>query len=112
MGYQWDSVERDVYECEKRRVEEQKARERRRQREESERRYSREENSNVDNAREQILGKWFSTSAMSDEEILRKEYRALVKQYHPDENKEDTTIIMQQIQEERESIRRLMSGSM
>ena len=54
---------------------------------------------------------WFSEESKSDINILKKEYRLLVKTYHPDasENK-SATAIMQQIQNERAKILEHMRG--
>jgi molecular chaperone DnaJ len=50
--------------------------------------------------------KVLGVSEGASQEEIRKAYLALVKKYHPDENLEDTTDIMQQIQQERDNIRR------
>ena len=48
---------------------------------------------------------WFSSAAHSDPEILRKEYRQLAKQYHPDtSNLKNSTRIFQEILNEKVEI--------
>ena len=51
-----------------------------------------------------IKAGWFSDEAKHDLALLKKEYRLLVKKYHPDNSDKDTTIIMQQIMTERADI--------
>jgi hypothetical protein len=48
---------------------------------------------------------WFSAAAKKDFSVLKKEYRILVKKYHPDATGDGTTaILLQQIMEERARI--------
>ena len=104
-------MQRDHYERKERaKRDRQEREEKRRQQEEKrqqqeEKRASYEEDDSLSETKS-IASRWFSNEAMEDASVLRQEYRALVKKYHPDENLEDTTDIMQQIQQERDNIRR------
>ena len=54
---------------------------------------------------------WFSEEAHRDLAVLKKEYRLLVKTYHPDvTGNKSATNIMQQIQIERAEILEHMRG--
>ena len=103
-SFHWDEVQRDHYERKERAKRDRQEREEKRQQQE-EKRASYEEDDSLSETKS-IASRWFSNEAMEDASVLRQEYRALVKKYHPDENLEDTTDIMQQIQQERDNIRR------
>ena len=103
-SFHWDEVQRDHYERKERAKRDRQEREEKR-RQQEEKRASYEEDESL-SERKSIASRWFSNEAMEDASVLRQEYRALVKKYHPDENLEDTTDIMQQIQQERDNIRR------
>ena len=103
-SFHWDEVQRDHYERKERAKRDRQEREEKR-RQQEEKRASYEEDESLSETKS-IASRWFSNEAMEDASVLRQEYRALVKKYHPDENLEDTTDIMQQIQQERDNIRR------
>ena len=110
-SFHWDEVQRDHYERKERAKRDRQEREEKRRQQEEKRRQQEEKRASYEEAeslseRKSIASRWFSNEAMEDASVLRQEYRALVKKYHPDENLEDTTDIMQQIQQERDNIRR------
>ena len=58
--------------------------------------------------REKRKGSWFSELAHFDEHQLNKEYRVLVKKYHPDVNPEIDTSMMISINNEHDEILKKM----
>lgn len=54
---------------------------------------------------------WFSESAHENIEVLKKEFRALAKEYHPDASSDSkTTELFQEISAEYEQLQELLTG--
>ena len=111
--YQMDDVERSLVDHDKRAKEDRERREREKrekERKEKQKKWYQEDDyfsTNTDIFYDRL---WFSKEAYQDEEELKREYRALVKQYHPDVmGDENSTEILKQIIEERENILHMMN---
>ncbi len=111
--YQMDDVERALADSDQRAKEDKERREREKrekERKENQKKWYQEDDYSSTNTDISYDSLWFSKEAYQDEVQLKREYHALVKQYHPDAMGDKySTEILKQIIEERENILQMMN---